>query len=167
MSTTPNKEKTFKKQPTNLTNTYPKDKSLEKSLTTLDQQAAKPLNSSMKSSKNPTNKKLRAWCADCYQFFEFSPFAKVCVQHVQRKNCNVFACRKKLINPSLSKQCIRKFPNINSENRHTLCVDEAEMLSWDSKLKIQNCFLFEEIKKNGNRNYFSSSSEKNRKNSFD
>jgi len=111
-------------------------------------------------------KKLRAWCGDCYQFFEFGPFAKVCQQHISKKNCNTFDCKKKFINPNISKKCIRKFPNFYSENRHTYCVDEEEMLSWDPILKIQNCHI-EVNNLLEHKIDFSSSEKKNRKNSFD
>ncbi len=116
---------------------------------------------------NKTQKRMRAWCGECYQFFEFGPFAKVCQQHVLKKNCNVYECKKKYINSNHSIKCIRKFPNINSENRHTYCTDEDEVKNWDPKMKIQNYIL--------NYNNICSSSEKNlisssdiySKNSFD
>lgn len=117
-----------------------------------------------------SKKKMRAWCGECYQSFEFGPFAKVCQQHVLKGKCNIYECKKKYINPTISKNCIRKFPNINSENRHMYCVNEEEVKEWDPKLKIQYCNigikgLLSELK---NSSFFNNSSiEKNRNSSFD
>ena len=35
--------------------------------------------------------------------------------------------------------CIRKFPNTNSENRHTYCITEEEAKTWADNYNIQNC----------------------------
>ena len=119
------------------------------------------LNLSLSSRKSI--KKLRAWCGECYQFFEFGPFAKVCQQHILKGKCNIYECEKKYFNKYENKICIRKFPNKNSENRHTYCLDEEEIKTWDSKYKIQN---YARNKKHSEILNFSSEKLK-RKTSFD
>ena len=81
-------------------------------------------------------RKVKAWCGDCFQFFENGPFSKVCQDHLSKGNCNAVECKKKLM---LSTNCIRRFPNTNSENRHTHCITKEEVDSWDTKCMIQNC----------------------------
>lgn len=80
--------------------------------------------------------KVKAWCGECYQFFQNGPYSKVCQDHLSKGNCNAVECKKKLL---LSSNCIRKFPNTNSENRHTHCLTKEEVDSWDTKCMIQNC----------------------------
>ena len=92
-------------------------------------------------SKSITHKKkkkikIRAWCGDCYQFFENGPFSKVCKTHLNKGKCNLVGCTKQLITKI---ECKRKFPNINSENRHTHCIGEDDLSSWDINYNLQNC----------------------------
>jgi hypothetical protein len=90
-------------------------------------------------------RKPKAWCGDCFQFFEYGPNAKICKEHLTKGKCNLVECRKK----SLS--CVRKFPNTNSENRHTYCITKIEVDQWDNKAKLRDSkkrseTKFEEIK---------------------
>jgi hypothetical protein len=78
-------------------------------------------------------RKPKAWCGDCFQFFEYGPNAKICKDHIIKGKCNLIECRKK----SLS--CVRKFPNTNSENRHTYCITKLEVDKWESRFKLQEC----------------------------
>ena len=98
--------------------------------------------------------KVKAWCGECFQFFENGPFAKVCREHLTKGKCNLVECTKKLINED-GINCARKFPNINSENRHTYCLTQEEVKDWDDKVKIQNCLG---VKRNADRNYEKSKS---------
>lgn len=93
------------------------------------------MNNTIEELKNK-KRKVKAWCCDCFQFFENGPYAKVCQDHLSKGNCNVVECKKKLL---LSTNCIRKFPNTNSENRHTHCISKEEVETWDQKSMIQNC----------------------------
>ncbi len=83
--------------------------------------------------------KVRAFCGKCYQFFENGPSSKICRSHLE-KDCNLILCQKingnsqNGVNP-----CIRKFPNINSANRHTHCLTENDVKDWDPKYEIQKC----------------------------
>ena len=88
-----------------------------------------------KKKSNKRVNKIKAWCGDCYQFFENGPFSKNCKDHFLKKNCNLYGCNKL----SNEYKCVRKFPNINSENRHTYCISENEIQNWDSSLQIQYC----------------------------
>lgn len=81
--------------------------------------------------------KIKAWCGECYQFFENSPFAKLCKNHLTKK-CNVVECHKET-DPSKGVICIRKFANRNSENRHTHCISEDDVKLLDENIKLQNC----------------------------
>jgi hypothetical protein len=76
-------------------------------------------------------RKPKAWCGDCFQSFEYGPNAKICKDHLFKGKCNLIECRKK----SLS--CVRKFPNTNSENRHTYCITRLEVDKWDGRSKLQ------------------------------
>jgi hypothetical protein len=80
-------------------------------------------------------KKVKAWCGDCYQSFENSPFTKICKEHLTKGNCSLVECKKMKSNLI----CIRKFPNINSENRHTYCVTNDQVKNWEEQFKLQNC----------------------------
>jgi hypothetical protein len=82
-------------------------------------------------SKSKIKRKIRAWCSLCYQFFENGPTAKNCQDHLKKGNCNIVECKKG------SPKCVRKFPNINSENRHTYCLSQDEVLTWDPICNIQ------------------------------
>jgi hypothetical protein len=106
------------------------------------------------SGKKSKKIKVKAWCGECFQFFENGPFAKVCREHLTKGKCNLVECTKKLINED-GVNCTRKFPNINSENRHTYCLTEDEVKEWDEKTKIQNCLG---VKRNSDRNYEKSKS---------
>lgn len=79
--------------------------------------------------------KIRAWCGECFQFFENGPHAKICIDHINKGFCNLIECKK---NSEI--KCIRKFPNTNSENRHTYCIDEASIREYDNNIKLQ-CIL--------------------------
>jgi hypothetical protein len=57
---------------------------------------------------------------------------------LSKGKCNLVECTKKLINDE-GIPCIRRFPNINSENRHTHCICEDDVDEWDPKVQIQNC----------------------------
>ena len=87
--------------------------------------------------------KIRAWCGDCFQYFESNPLSKICLYHVQKANCNLVSCNK-----NTNIECIRKFPNKNSENRHTHCVDITQVKNWDENLKIQK-ILYKKRKDSG------------------
>lgn len=80
--------------------------------------------------------KVKAWCEKCFQFFESRPLAKICQIHVLRGNCNLIDCQKQF-NKNI--KCIRKFPNINSENRHVYCLSKKIFnLYFNESKKIQN-----------------------------
>lgn len=84
--------------------------------------------------KSKLKRKIRAWCKLCYQFFENSPNTKNCKEHFLRGNCNLVECKKNTVN------CVRRFPNTNSENRHTYCLTKDEVENWDDSLNIQNYY---------------------------
>lgn len=83
-------------------------------------------------------RKIRAWCGECYQTFENGPLSKQSFDHLNKNNCNLIECRK-TINTGNNFKCVRKFKNINSENRHTYCIDMNEVNKWDINLQIQYC----------------------------
>ena len=83
-------------------------------------------------------RKIRAWCGECFQTFENGPLSKQCLDHLNKNNCNLIECRKTINNNSNFK-CVRKFKNINSENRHTYCIDMDEVNKWDINIQIQHC----------------------------
>lgn len=85
-------------------------------------------------SQAKTTIKLRAWCGECFQYFESNPLAKVSINHVLKGKCNLVGCTKtnNLI------ECVRKFANRNSENRHTYCINREMVDTWDECLMIQN-----------------------------
>jgi len=90
---------------------------------------------------NPENikrRKIRAWCGECYQTFENGPLSKQCLDHLNKNNCNLIECRKNSNNNDNFK-CVRRFKNINSENRHTYCIGNDEVNKWDINIQIQNC----------------------------
>ena len=80
-------------------------------------------------------KKIKAWCGICYQPFENGPYSKTCRDHYIKNNCSLVKCNKL----HQDKTCIRRFPNTNSENRHTYCINEKEIITWDISVKLQNC----------------------------
>jgi hypothetical protein len=84
-------------------------------------------------SKSKIKRKIRAWCSLCFQFFENGPTAKNCQDHLKKGNCNLVECKKG------SPNCVRKFPNTNSENRHTYCLTLDEVSTWDPNCNIQLC----------------------------
>jgi len=119
------------------------------------QNISNPKNQKTETPGKKTKKmKVKAWCGECFQFFENGPFAKVCREHLTKGKCNLVECTKKLINED-GINCTRKFPNINSENRHTYCLTHEEVKDWDEKIKIQNCLG---VKRNADRNYEKSKS---------
>jgi hypothetical protein len=77
-------------------------------------------------------RKMRSFCGLCFQFFENSPNTKVCREHYQKGNCNTYDCKK-------GTNCVRKFPNHNSANRHTYCFSTDEVKTWDEGIDIQKC----------------------------
>ena len=83
-------------------------------------------------------RKIRAWCGECFQTFENGPLSKQCLDHLNKKNCDLIECRKTSNNNSNLK-CVRRFKNINSENRHTYCIDMNEVYKWDINIQIQYC----------------------------
>lgn len=85
--------------------------------------------------KSKLKRKMRAWCGLCYQFFENGPTAKNCKDHFLKGNCNLVDCKK----ASNVSKCVRRFPNTNSENRHTYCLSQEEVANWDPSCNIQNC----------------------------
>jgi hypothetical protein len=93
--------------------------------------------------------KVKAWCGECFQFFENGPFAKACKEHITKGKCNLVECKKRLFHPN-GIDCVRKFPNTNSENRHTYCLSEIEIKHWEEQCKIQNCLG---VKRNSDINY--------------
>ena len=80
--------------------------------------------------------KIRAYCNKCYQFFENGPYSKICKNHL-KKNCTLIECQK--YNKNGDNLCIRKFNNINSANRHTHCLTQKDVESWDQRYEIQKC----------------------------
>lgn len=80
--------------------------------------------------------KIKAYCSKCYKFFENGPFSKLCRTHLE-KNCNLVSCQK--YNQASPNKCIRKFPNINSANRHTHCLTYKDIKIWDPRYEIQKC----------------------------
>src|SRR5690606_27793161 len=48
--------------------------------------------------------------------------------------------------------CVRKFPNTNSENRHTYCITKTEVEQWEEKNKLQECFRNINLTNNINTN---------------
>jgi hypothetical protein len=86
-------------------------------------------------------RKMRSYCGLCYQFFENSPFTKVCREHYLKANCNTYDCKK-------GTNCIRKFPNHNSANRHTYCYTNEEVSTWDEGIDIQKCLTNSSVKSN-------------------
>lgn len=84
-------------------------------------------------------RKIRAWCGECFQTFENGPLSKQCLDHLNKKNCNLIECRKTLNNKINNFKCVRRFKNINSENRHTYCIDMNEVKKWDINIQIQHC----------------------------
>jgi hypothetical protein len=95
-------------------------------------------------------RKVKAWCGECFQSFENGPFAKVCKEHVVKGKCNLVECKKKIFS-SNGAECVRKFPNTNSENRHTYCISEIDIKNWEEQCKIQNCLGVK--RKNSEINY--------------
>ena len=93
-------------------------------------------------------RKVKAWCQECYQFFQNSPFTKICRDHIIKGKCNLVECKKKQ-----TYQCIRKFTSINSENRHTHCISLEEAKKWDERFMIQNCLGHKRIGDKHNFNY--------------
>jgi hypothetical protein len=89
--------------------------------------------------KSKIKRKIRAWCILCYQFFENGPTAKNCQDHLKKGNCNLVECKKG------SPHCVRKFPNINSENRHTYCLTLDEVSTWDPNCNIQHGIYKESV----------------------
>jgi hypothetical protein len=81
---------------------------------------------------NKVKRKIRSYCGVCYQFFENSPYTKVCREHYQKANCGAYDCKK-------GTNCVRKFPNHNSANRHTYCFSVEEVNTWDEGIDIQKC----------------------------
>lgn len=80
---------------------------------------------------NPPNK-IKAWCGICYQCFENGPHSKICKDHYDKRNCHLVNCKK---NSNI--ECIRKFPNTNSENRHTYCIEENAVKDFNKELNLQ------------------------------
>jgi hypothetical protein len=93
-------------------------------------------------------RKVKAWCQECYQFFQNSPFTKICRDHILKGKCNLIECKKKQ-----TYQCIRKFTNTNSENRHTHCISLEEAKKWDERCMIQNCLGHKRVGDIDNMNY--------------
>lgn len=91
-----------------------------------------------KSAGKLKKRKVKAWCSECFQTFENGPYTKICREHITRGRCNAVECRKQLYNRGDS-QCIRKFPNSNSENRHTYCISHEEVKDWKDYCNIQVC----------------------------
>ena len=87
-------------------------------------------------SKKRKKIKIRAYCNKCYQFFENSPYSKICKNHLSKK-CNLIGCQK--YNKNGNNSCIRKFTNINSANRHNHCLTKEDIDLWDSNCEIQKC----------------------------
>jgi len=88
---------------------------------------------------NLKKRKIRAWCGKCFQTFENGPLSKQCLDHLNKNNCNLIECRKTM-NNNTNFKCVRRFKNINSENRHTYCIDMEEVNKWDKNIQIQQCF---------------------------
>lgn len=86
--------------------------------------------------KHRKNLKVKAFCGRCYQFFQNGPLSKICQDHLN-KNCNILPCKKKHKNNN--NECVRKFANINSANRHTHCLKKEDVAGWNKKCDIQNC----------------------------
>lgn len=79
--------------------------------------------------------RVRAYCSKCFQCFSNGPHSKICLGHIE-KECALIPCQK---NNSSDRKCIRKFPNIQSANRHTHCLSNEDIKLWDESLEIQKC----------------------------
>lgn len=90
-------------------------------------------------SEHGKKRKIRAWCGECFQTFENGPLSKQCLDHLNKNNCNLIECKKQSSNSNSNFICVRRFKNINSENRHTYCIDMDEVKKWDLNIQIQHC----------------------------
>ncbi len=136
MSSDKNNEKIPEKNNETTTNNDP-----EISITTKKDGKSPIIKASIEMQKEGKNKKrkkikIRAYCNKCYQFFENGPYTKICRNHLE-KNCNLIECQK--FKQNVDNPCIRKFPNINSANRHTHCLTKKDIEIWDPKCEIQKC----------------------------
>ena len=86
---------------------------------------------SIPKNKHRKNLKMKAYCSKCYQFFQNGPHSKICQDHL-KKDCSKVSCQKKQ-----SSDCIRKFANINSANRHTHCLKQKDVSNWNPECDIQ------------------------------
>ena len=156
MSSEKNDEKIPEKNNNTTTNNDP-----EISITKKDGKASS-IKASIEMQKEGKNKKrkkikIRAYCNKCYQFFENGPYTKICRNHLE-KDCNLIECQK--FKQNGDNPCIRKFPNINSANRHTHCLTKKDIEVWDPKCEIQKCLgkkkesdnKFSDIINDGNEN---------------
>jgi hypothetical protein len=109
-------------------------------------------------SRSKNKKKVKAWCADCFQSFENGPFSKVCKDHLKKGQCNIIECKKQFLSETPN-PCIRRFPNTNSENRHTYCIRDDEIKSWEKSCNIQVCL--------GHKRHADTSFQKNSKNQLE
>lgn len=91
-------------------------------------------------------KKIKAYCPECYQFFYNTPFSKNCISH-SKKKCNTLPCKKDNGN-----ECIRKFSNINSANRHTYCLTKTDADKLDKNMDIYYCLGKKRAHENSNSN---------------
>ena len=117
--------------------------------------------------KNKKRKKIKikSYCRDCFQFFENGPYSKICKNHI-KKICNVIPCQKNNENNenlNNENKCIRLFPNKNSANRHTHCVNKNEVKKWKNLYEIKNCLLGNKrnLEKKKDENSKENSKEKN------
>jgi len=117
-----------------------------------------------KEGKNKKRKKIkiRAYCNKCYQFFENGPYTKICRNHLE-KDCNLINCQKFIQDGD--NPCIRKFPNINSANRHTHCLTKEDIEFWDPKCEIQKCLGKKKESDNKFLDIINDGNENNNKNS--
>ena len=124
-----------------------------------------------KECKNKKRKKIkiRAYCSKCYQFFENGPYSKICRNHLE-KSCNLIECQK--YKHTGENNCIRKFTNINSANRHTHCLTKKDVEIWDPNCEIQKCLgkktepdnkFLDILNNNNNNNNFSGFFKNNNK----
>ena len=156
MSSEKNNEKIPEKNNDKITNNDPEI------ITTKKKEKSPNIKANIEMQKEGKNKKrnkikIRAYCNKCYQFFENGPYTKICRNHLE-KDCNLIKCQK--FKQNGDSPCIRKFPNINSANRHTHCLTQKDIEIWDPKCEIQKCLgkkkesdnKFSDIINDGNEN---------------
>lgn len=74
--------------------------------------------------------KVKSWCPKCLMTFENGLKSQIVANHRSLYDCDRFPCNKP------GSQCIRRFRNINSANRHTYCYNRELVSTWPSLMQI-------------------------------